>query len=817
MKNIKSVTTLLLLVVCTFLAANANGNRSPKAGKQHIVTITSSENAPANIKLAAKEVRRYVYLRTGKLLPIVQSASGNSISFNVDKTLEEQQYQLKSDGQSLIISGGSDMAVLYGAYDFAEKLGVRFYLHGDVVPDEKIPFSIPLLTETHEPLFETRGILPFHDFPEGPDWWKTDDYLVYIGQLAKMKMNFIGMHNYPGELLLWHGIAADVLPDGKVKTTYPSKWFTNTQSGWGYKATPTSNFSAGAADLFPSDSVFSEVVGEDDHHFDRAGKLLSEIVSEAHSLGIKVCVGTESPIWIPNFVTKQLEESGKPNMAKEIYKGMFTWLMKNTAIDYYWLWTPEGWIWKGNTQEQYDATKNDIQAALDALNELEQPFPLVTCGWVLGPQQNRSAWDQMLPQNSPMANINLLVGHVPVDSSFSTIQSRPKWAIPWLENDPDLTAYQPWVKRMRYDAADALKFGCTGLIGIHWRTKILSANIAALAQAGWSQSWDNGHQPVSQSNSRIDRAMPANDFYLDFARAHFGDQVAEKVSSILTEVDGFGTTFNPVYPGFSATTEWNGGPGALRVIHAPWDSIKNSYVFAEKFASLRSQVKGAGNLDRFDYWMNTFRATELMAKLACQRGELDMLVEKMANENDAVEKAKLAKKSLNLRQTLVRDWDKLITLQLMATSTPGEIGTIANLEQHSRANNQWLNIHDEAIAKALKSPLPSDCEPSKNYSGSDRLILSTVRTSVNMGETLRLPIITMVNSPCLSVKVHYRKLGAKAWLTMAACRMGRSVYEANLPGTQEDFEYYVTAETAKGGKLVWPCTAPELNQTVITK
>jgi len=86
-----------------------------------------------------------------------------------------------------------------------------------------------------------------------------------------------------------------------------------------------------------------------------------------------------------------------------------------------------------------------------------------------------------------------------------------------------------------------------------------------------------------------------------------------------------------------------------------------------------------------------------------------------------------------------------------------------------------------------------------------------------MGETLRLPIITMVNSPCLSVKVHYRKLGAKAWLTMAACRMGRSVYEANLPGTQEDFEYYVTAETAKGGKLVWPCTAPELNQTVITK
>jgi len=33
--------------------------------------------------------------------------------------------------------------VLYGAYTFAEKLGVRFYLDGDVIPDARIPFAIP--------------------------------------------------------------------------------------------------------------------------------------------------------------------------------------------------------------------------------------------------------------------------------------------------------------------------------------------------------------------------------------------------------------------------------------------------------------------------------------------------------------------------------------------------------------------------------------------------------------------------------------------------------------------------------------------------
>jgi hypothetical protein len=28
-------------------------------------------------------------------------------------------------------------------------------------------------------------------------------------------------------------------------------------------------------------------------------------------------------------------------------------------------------------------------------------------------------------------------------------------------------------------------------------------------------------------------------------------------------------------------------------------------------------------------------------------------------------------------------------------------------------------------------------------------------------------------------------------------------------------EYYITAETAKGHKLVWPVTAPALNQAVV--
>ena len=112
-------------------------------------TIVRPPDASPNVKQAAKELRRYLYLRTGELLPIADSGQG--LTLTLDPSLEAQQYRLKTEGETLTIAGGSDVAVLYGAYAFAEKLGVRFYLHGDVIPDNRIPLRMPALDETRKP------------------------------------------------------------------------------------------------------------------------------------------------------------------------------------------------------------------------------------------------------------------------------------------------------------------------------------------------------------------------------------------------------------------------------------------------------------------------------------------------------------------------------------------------------------------------------------------------------------------------------------------------------------------------------------------
>lgn len=471
--------------------------------KSH-VTIVCPQNAPANIDLAAKEIRRYVYLTTGELLSISSSVSSkSSIILKIVENLVKQEYRLKTEGEMLTISGGSDVAVLYGAYAFAEKLGVRFYIHGDVIPDGKIAFNLPQLDETHNPLFELRGLLPFHDFPEGPDWWTKNEWLSIISQTAKMRMNFIGLHTYPfknkdlgPEPTVWIGLPEDVNEDGTVKSADVTTWY-NTQKvqPYGcYAPGKTSSFSFGGAEIFPTDDYGSEVNMPDDFPFPKnpeenvaiinsTGKFLKTIFEKASGLGIKTCVGTESPLDIPDNVMAKLNDKGlNPTDSltlQKIYEGIFLRIQRAYPIDYYWIWGHEGEI----DQNRYIT---NLLCANEALKSTKAPFKLGIAGWgwITG---NFPVLDQVLPKDIVFSSINMSVGNAPVSDNFGQIANRQKWAIPWFEDDPSLTSLQLHAGRVRMDAVDARKYGCNGLFGLHWRTTALSPNISALAQAGWEQ------------------------------------------------------------------------------------------------------------------------------------------------------------------------------------------------------------------------------------------------------------------------------------------------------------------------------------------
>jgi len=495
--------------------------------------IIVSNDASALEDFAAREIRRYFYLRSGKMVPIERRAGPLDgrrdavivldknhfpTAADVDQGLRseaaglgEQEYLLRTIRQGgkscALVIGGDGVGTLYGAYRLAESLGLRFYLHGDVVPDGQIPLEIPVVEETGRPLFRLRGIHPFHDFPEGPDWWNVEDYKTYLAQIPKLRMNFIGLHTYPeghpnAEPTVWIGLAADCADDGSVLFAYPSSYMSTARGNWGYEPGKTGDYHFGAAELFESDEYGAEVMkgflpvpktAEDSIAvFNRTGAMLREAFSFGRALGIKTCVGTESPLTIPEPVKKGLLDKGMdprdPAVVKEVYKGIFGRIVNAYPLDYYWIWTDENWTWSDAAPGQVKAVVDDIRTALEAAQEMSLPFSLATCGWVLGPPGDRSLFDRILPRDVALSSINREVGKAPLDPEFGRIGGRPKWAIPWLEDDPALTSPQLWVGRMRQDAVDALAYGCSGLLGIHWRTRILGPNISALAQAGWDRT-----------------------------------------------------------------------------------------------------------------------------------------------------------------------------------------------------------------------------------------------------------------------------------------------------------------------------------------
>jgi hypothetical protein len=831
----------------------------PACAARADLSIVSPGGADPLERLAAREVRRYYYLRTGELLPIVSAdrapgqgaivvaRMGRGLAGGLGPTgASAGSYAIRGDGRRTFIVGADDLGTLYGAYQFARELGVRFYIHGDVVPDERLrPGTLPVVTLDRAPLFDTRGIQPFHDFPEGPDWWNRDDYLAYIAQLPKMGMNFIGLHTYPEcevgpEAAVWIGLPSDIGREARVNSSYPSWWATTARDGpWAFRAMKTSGFSGGAGLFFETEDYGPDVMAgfmprpvaqaDCNEVFRRSGLLLKEAFAEARFLGVKTCIGTETPLTIPTALKARLAKRGldpkDPKVVRMLYEGMFRRIAAVCPVDTYWLWTPESWTWEADKPGEFQRVSGDIAAALDGLKAAGSPFKLATCGWVLGPRQDRAALDRILPKDCAMSCINRKVGHAPDEPGFANISGRPKWVIPWLENDPSLAAPEPWAGRMRYDAYEARRLGCTGLIGIHWRTEAIAPNITALADAAWDQGWvppgtdttrippggpmtDPASDGEGLNHPRIARSMPVGGFYEDLAGASFGGSVAREAGALLTAEDGVK---------LPQPCTWINGPGNIKVETRPWAEVARDYAFVAKLEALRPRVTGAGNLSRFDYLLNTYRGMRAMAETACARGELDRMMAAVAARKEPAAARATAEQALRLRLRMARLWEEMMRAEVAATDTPGEMGTLTNLEQHNRLFMHFLDAHDGELAKALGRPLPISVEPSRDYAGPARITVTAVRTLALAGEPLRLRIVVLDSRPPEKVTVYSRPMGQGAYLATAAEFRGGGVFAAALPALSGDTEYYVLARTASGRSLAWPATAPRIAQTIVVR
>lgn len=835
------------------------------AGTKTVIYVGS--HASARVLLAAHEARRYYYLVTGAPPEIttwkpgmnppataiyISNSGGESALFPPGMMLPATARNLKGDDfwiktstragtKSHLIIGGSGMGVMYGVFAFAEALGVRFYLDGDVIPDRRVKETdITVKEKTGTPLFSIRGIQPFHDFPEGPDWWTRDDYKAVLSQLVRLKMNFIGLHTYPEggigpEPLVWIGPPDEIGRNGDVKSAYPARHFTNVNGTWGYKKRLTSAYSNRMGDLF-DDEVYgtSYMKGTngwpagpegDKALFDSAAVFFSDVFTYARDLGIKTCVGTETPLVIPARVKDRLSARGPGGgdsaWTQLLYEGIFTWVKEYYSVDYYWFWTPEDWTWRENTREELRKTRSDLEAAMRAARSVDAPFTLATCGWVLGPANDRSYFDRILPKSWPMSCINRYVGFEPIEEGFARTEGRPLWAIPWLEDDPGLSQPQLWAGRMRRDAKDAAAYGCTGLIGIHWRTRILGPNIAALASAAWEQSW-NPHpgaratpEAAQERRKTMNLDSPVGDFYRDWARHNFGGTSSDEIAAIFSRLDG-GPVFAPV-AGYRTwiprPADWMDGPGGIRADTTAWERRREEYRFVDTLEALGNTVVTPGARERFSYWLNLFRYLRAVGKFSCTGGEIQRLADHAAKDS-AENRAPYWDRFVSLRKRQVSELEEVFTHLLETISTKGELGTVANWQQHIR--DVALERPADRIEKLMGKRLPAECWPGESLLDVRRMVIPTARNTLHRGEPLALEAL-FYGPPPDSVVVRWRKLGSGSPEIVRFVHIARNVYRATIPANrlQGDFEYEIVAGGRASGSHSFPSTAPGRLQTVV--
>ena len=566
-------------VVCVVVTPSSLSAGATAAGAD----ADAAEHDRRLLQLAGREARRSLYLATGSYASLQTSSTGTDFSSlpgrgpillvghraGLQQATEDDTAAAAVAGllvpllgahddthlisanitsgngrPVVVLAGTTPRATLYAAAAFANQLGAHYTLGGAGVPPRRVPMEA-VVRALHEhlyvPKFGKRGLQPFHDFPMGPDWWSDQDYRAFLTSAANLKFNLVGLHTYPpgstdvggGEPTVWVGNEQGVGPkDTVLDTPYRvTTWFSTQRAGWGLQAMNTSDYCCGGAALFSADAVSSPTVAAavdnrlpnstEDYQkvFASTAAFLRGVFSWAKRSQIEVAIGTEMPLLTayPQFVNK--------SSMKELYSGIFKRIAQTTpGIDYYWMWTPEGSM-GGNISEpvkQELATEfATAHAALKATAGLGGSTSLATCGWGVGPSNDRTFFDDAVAADVPVASLDPNVGWDPVDPAFGGIKKHKTWDIVWLEDDPGLAAIEMWVNRTLTHAAEAKKYGVDGLLGIHWRTAEIAPQVAALKAAHWDAA------PTDQGT------------LLEYAVANYGTAAGKLIAPVLLSMDSF--------------------------------------------------------------------------------------------------------------------------------------------------------------------------------------------------------------------------------------------------------------------------------------
>jgi hypothetical protein len=729
--------------------------------------------------------------------------------------------------------GATPQAVLYAVFDFLERQGAFFGLDGEVYPlDPRQALNLPPVAQSWsaQPRFKVRGLVPWPDFLNCVSVYNREDWRAYLEAMVRMRFNTLGVHVYSGAEQ-WTESFLSFEYAGAGHLAYTDTSATNR---WGYLPERTSRFGMGSPDFFAGEVFGSEATTRarscwEDEEF--AQQLWGEAFRYAELLGIRTGVGFE-PYQIPDEIFRATPPESHyvppdpkipgPRIdpesvaAKDILEARLGRLLEAyPMVDYVWLWEDEQMNW-ASQKANVPLSVTPFKQAYDFLKRQAPAKRMVLSGWG-GVVRHFAYFHKALPEDVIFTSLNDDLGWDPVNEEYGKLEERERWPIPWLEDDPAMWLPQFHVNRFVRDMDLAEKYGCQGLMGIHWRHRIMDIDAGFQSRYSWNKE-----------------LTPAR-FFLDFFKTQAREPRAQKFAKVLDDTDRerliLSSWTGEMKDGHSEIHEYTGDYDEAFQFwngYEPSEEVKKSQAqVASELSTLTNAATSPAERERLNYltrfvefvtpysesWSLAFHLNQKLV----QAGDL-----KKQNKREAGRKLILAEGvPLWLKMApLVRE----VFLQYQEiASTRNDLGQLASM--HNKYERLAL-YRLRASMKEFLGELPPEVEQSfadvrkPDLSAAPRAFVPTRPTILRKGDRVRISTVVPGPFRVANATLFARSSGKEDWKPRPMNLEERRTYSGEIQCTDVSFsflDYYVKVDAEAEGStrtLTCPLEAPDRYYTV---
>src|SRR5208337_2925903 len=659
--------------------------------------------------------------------------------------------------------------------------------------------------------------------------YDREDWRAYLEAMVRMRFNTLGVHVYSGANQ-WAESFLSFEYAGAGHLAYTDTSATNR---WGYLPERTSRFGMGAPDFFVDEVFGAEATTKARSCWEAeefAQQLWKEAFQYAKQLGIRAGVGFE-PYQVPDEIYRATPPeayyaSGDAKIpgpridpesvaAKDILEARLGRLLEAyPTVDYVWLWEDEGMSW-ASQKANVPLSVTPFKQAFDFLKRHAPEKRLVISGWG-GVVRHFAYFHKALPEEIIFSSLNDNLGWDAVSEEYGKLEARERWPIPWLEDDPAMWLPQFHVSRFVRDMNLAEQYGCQGLLGIHWRHRIMDAD--AGFQAGYS--WNKELTPTK--------------FFQAFAAAQAREPRAGKLAKVLDDTDRDRLVLcswtGELKNGHSEIHEYTGDYDEAFQFwnsYEPSDSVKKSQgQVAQQLRALTDLASGPAERERLNYltrfveFLTPYSESWSLAHRLNQKLQKASDLKKQNRADEArdlivMEGVPLWLKMAPLVREVLLDYQEVV-------STRNDLGQLASM--HNKFERLAL-YRLRASMKEFLGELPPETERlfaevrQPDAKAMPRAFVPTRPTVLRKGEQARISAVVPGAGHVARVTLFTRSKDSDNWSPSPMSLARRRTYAGEIKWQEASplMDYYVQAEVEVGGvkkALTSPLEAPARFYTV---